>query len=368
MRKTVLIFLFALGFAASAAAQNLDKPTDTNTDVQSMTTPNICSNVCFERISGGLFTCNQLCPFSGDFRLPAGLEFLTRNVRVKLMPPMLKDIEFDPAPPKPGGTAAARMIPVTNVLDEQTQIAAKFIYAFDKPDDWAAAVPALEPAKGYWETTFDVPAGAKKLYAMARLGDQFDNTYITIPCDVEGDPWKTDTCYFPLVADENYEDIKRPDINPSLDILNLTFGMDRRKYYFRLTARDKIDPGRLSPPQTNYYLISVYAPGRAPEVDPFNKNAFIFYAPYLENSSDCKILLRRGPRWTMDTSGIKCTVKDNNTIQFEIARKIIDTTISGEFVVYAATGMLFDQDTGIVADYTSTAAVRVDKGPIDLTK
>ena len=112
MRKTVLILLFALGFAAAAAAQNLNMPTDTNTNTQSMTTPNICSNICFERTSGGLYTCNQLCPNNGDFRLPTGLEFLTRNVRVKLLPPMLKDIEFDPAPPKPGGAATARMIPV----------------------------------------------------------------------------------------------------------------------------------------------------------------------------------------------------------------------------------------------------------------
>lgn len=354
--------------AVVARAQNFNEPESTSTDVSAMTTRNICKNVCFERVTGGLFTCNQLCPFDDDVRLVTGLDYLTRNVRVKLLPPMMKDITLDPAKPGPGSKVTARIVPVSTELEEMTLISTKVVYAFDEPANWQSVVPSLDPANRYWEAGIDVPAGAKKMFVAVRAGDQFEDTYISIPCNVVGDPWKTDICYFPLLKDENYEDIKRKDISPAQDIVKVTFGMDDRKYYFRLTVRDKIDPGRLSPPQSNYYLIAAYAPGKAPEADPFDKSAFIFYAPYLEKSADCKVLMRIGSKWTMDTSSVKCTLKDDNTIQYEIARKVIRTTPAGEFVVYAATGMVYDEDNGIITDYTSTAAIRTDKKPIDLTK
>ena len=129
--------------------------------------------------------------------------------------------------------------------------------------------------------------------------------------------------------------------------------------------RDKISPGRQTPQAANYYLIAMYAPGRAPEVDPYRHTAFVLYAPFLDTLDDCKILIRRGSQWTMESGDVKCKTKDN-ILMLSVARKATDTTASGEFVVYAATGIIFDDDHGIITDYTGTAAVRVDKAPIDL--
>ena len=366
MKRLLVIFLLLM-IAAPALAQDWNLPASEPTDVTKMTTREVCNNVCFVRENGGMFTCSQQCRGDDDVRLPVGFAFLTERVRLKVIPPMLEKIEFEPPNPKPGDKVSVTMTPVSKDLETQRFISTKFVYAFDSPKDWIALKPSLDPLKGVWETSFETPAGAKTLYTSARLGDAEGNTYLIAPCNVSGDLQTTEDCFFPLLDDENYEDAKYTDINPSLDLLNVKFGMDDKRYYFRMNMRGKVDPGRSSPMSANYYMIAIYAPGKMPEIDPYGHYSFILYSPYLETSNDCKMLLRRGPQWLMESGSVKCWVNDKQLL-FSVARKSADINADGVFVMYAATGIIFDTYNGIITDYTGTAAVRVNKGPIELGK
>jgi len=365
MKKFFAILILAALFVRPSLAVDSSVPDPTGNP--KLTTREICNNVCFGRDAGGLFTCNQQCQADDAVRFPVGIDFLTKKIRSNVPPPLLRKFEFQPPNPRPGDDVTVTLTPETKDLEAQRLISSKFIYAFDSPADWTPVVSEIDPVRGVWETKFKVPNGANTLFYSIRLGDMNKNTFIVIPCNVQGDPRTSDTCFFPLVDDMVFDDPVQQKIDPALDIVKMTFGMDDRKFYFKLTAKSKIDPGLRTPQNAYYYMVTMHGPGRAPEVDPYNRTIFMLYAPYLGPAADCKVLMRNGHVWNMNTDPVKCKV-DGDRIFFELSRKAINATAGGVFVTYAATGIILDEDHGIIVDYSPTASVRFDKKPIELGK
>jgi hypothetical protein len=377
--KRFLMIVAVLFFVAASAMRLSGADDESNTE----TPPggDVCGNVCFPRAQGGLFICHVECKAVQTVHFPTGIDFIVKKVRENLPPPIFKSAELSPDPLQAGGPVEIKLTPQTEDFEVFKDYEVKYLYAFDAPSDWKSLRPILDPAGGFWKTSIDIPQNASELYAAARAGDADGNTYIEIPCRVSSGSAKSDDCFFPLWEDDSYADVKDFDINPSLDLLDAKFGMDDKYFHFRIKVRGPIDPGQLNPTSINYYMIGIYDPGRPVGVDPYHRTTFILYSPYLyrvfkhdpaqkqlfDDATACEAVLNRAGEWTADSGAVKCSV-EGDTLVMSIRRGTLGQFVTGVFVAYAATGIVFDEFSGIVADYTPTAAVRIDKTTIDIQK
>lgn len=340
-----------------------------------------CDNVCFPRYNGGIFTCHLECKSEDDVEFPTGMDFIVKKVREMLPPPMLKSAETAPPEPQAGGDVEIKLFPAAKDFDDYKDYEVIYVYSFDSTSNWNALRPVLDPAGGFWKTTLAIPENAGALYSAVRIGDTEKNTYIETPCPVRGEVEKTDDCYFPLWKDESYEGVKNFTVNPSLDLLDAKVGMDEKKFYFKITMRAAIDPGVLVPSSVNYYLIGIYDPDRPSGADPYHRTSFVIYSPYLYkiyehsranpklfgDSGACKTVVRMGADWIVDIGAVRCVVQ-GNTLFVAAKRATLGGFVTGTFVSYAATGIIFDEFNGVISDYSPAAAVRFDKQPIKIKK
>ncbi|HOO55445.1 MAG TPA: hypothetical protein PLN69_01400 [bacterium] len=334
--------------------------------IADMFSDEVCSNVCFERMEGGLFTCHQECERPGQKRLPAGVDFLIKNVRDNLAPPMLKKVEINVS----GGEPVALdivMEPYSYSLSELTDIAIKFVYSVNDPVEWVPVGASLNPVEEKWEASVELPGEAERVYSTVRMGDLDGNTYIEIPCDIEGPFNESKKCIFPMSGDESYAEDENLNLNPSLDILDSEFARDAKRYYFRVKMGGNVDAGEKVPQNANYYLIGLYDPGRPPGVDPYHKTYFVMFAPYLFDHDGCRIIAKRGEKWSNDSNGVRCDA-EGDVLTVSVLKKVLPEPVSGIFVTFVATGVVFDENTGIIADYTSTTAIRLEREPLEINR
>jgi len=334
-------------------------------DSYSPSSEDVCDNVCFSRIDDGLFTCRQECRTSNSVKLPPGFDFLVKKVRERIQPPLLKSKTFTPAEPARGEQLKVRLTPAVNdvsVLADQT---IKFLYTSDPPSKWLPLVPDFDPVAAVWDVSFTTPADSDILNTTVRIGDFDGNTYIEASCPLRDPNNTSDPCYFPLSDDESYEKMPEFHIDPALDLLSAKFGMDDRRFYFKVKTRGGIKKGKLIPKSAYYYMISLYDPDRPTGVDPYHRTSFVYYSPNFDPNSPCKALVRRGSKWVYDASPVRCRI-ENDTLTITVMRKTIGAPVSGLLTMYVATGVIYDEDNGIIVDYSPSTAVRIDGKPLKL--
>lgn len=369
-----LLLLLAMVFVCCTAARAQDGDVPEQPDWDVLFSDEVCGNVCFPRTKGGLFTCHQECRDEHELRLPTGMDFLVKKVRNRMAPPMLDSVDFVPETPAAGEKFEVRLIPEDDDLDVLTGLASTFVYNFDSPGEWMSVRPGLDPVERYWKTEIEAPADAEMFYSAARIGDADGNTFIEAGCETDGDE-----CFFPLSEDESYGDVEDFYLDPNLDILDSSFAVDEARLYLKIKVRGEFRPGELIPLAANYYVVGLYDPYRPTDEYPYHRTAFILYSPFLnsesfltqsklwESKSECKVLSRAGARWTAAGGAARCDV-DGGELRISVKRKSLPEPVAGVYVFWLASGVLFDDDNGVVTDYTPTTAVRIDRGPVELSK
>jgi hypothetical protein len=359
----------ALAVAALVSAGTLGVAADFESDdLSDMFSDEVCMNVCFPRARDGLLTCQQDCKPGENFKLPPGADYLVRMKREGAPPPALKEMTTEPAPPREGEPVTFKLVPVSGDAEDNAALSVRLVHSFDAPGGWKAATPTFGAGAGYqvWTATLDAPPGARSIFAAVRMGDINGDTYIEAPCKV--DPRAPDSpCWFPLSDADSYEGVKDMFVDPALDLLGGSFGMDDGRYYFKLKARADISPGKAQPRSAYYYMLGLYDSGRPAGEDPYHRMLLVYYSPYMLDvgRTDCRLKMRLGQRWISDAGAVSCST-NGNELTISVKRGALGKPVAGMMTAFFASGIYFDDETGIISDFTPATTIRIAREPFEL--
>jgi len=359
----------AMAVAALVSAGSLCLASDFESDDLSyMFSDEVCLNVCFPRARDGLLTCQQDCKPGENFKLPPGTDYLVRMNRERTPPLALKEMTTDPAPPRAGQPVTFKLSPVSDDADDNAALSVKLVHSFDAPGGWKSVSPAFGVSGGKpgWTAVLDAPPGARSVFAAVRMGDVRGDTYIEAPCAVAASA-PDSPCWFPLSDSDSYEGVKDVFVDPSLDLLGGSFGMDEGRYYFKLRARADISPGKAQPRSAYYYMLGLYDSGRPAGEDLYHRMLLVYYSPYMLDvgRTDCRLKMRLGPRWISDAGAVSCST-DGKELTISLKRGALGKPVAGMITAFFASGIYFDDETGIISDFSPATTIRIDRVPFEL--